>query len=147
MNWKEETVSKLKRYEQMEAACKNIPLELQRLKAEFYRLKGKPDTVAVCKTAGRCEDRLLDNLVLRKELEDALANSIQWLEVMTRALELLQQQERKILERLYIYPEKNAVERLCKELGMERSTLYRHRDRALLKLTRSLYGGAADEKE
>ena len=49
-------------------------------------------------------------------------------------------EEKLILHRLYIYPEKGGVERLCKELGMETSSIYRRRDKALKHFTLAFYG-------
>ena len=37
-------------------------------------------------------------------------------------------------------PQSGALDQLCEELGMERSSVYRHRDKALSKFTLSLYG-------
>lgn len=147
MNWKQEAVDKLKRLSHMDTACRTIPMELQRLRAERFRLKSSLSSVGVATSGSRREDHLLNNLVLRQELQTTLARSRQWLQVVNLALQQLTRQERQLLERLYIHTEQGGVERLCKELDIEKSTLYRRRDQALLNFTRLLYGCGADEKE
>jgi hypothetical protein len=39
-----------------------------------------------------------------------------------------------------MYPERGNIERLCKELGMEASSVYRRRDSALKHFTLAFYG-------
>lgn len=141
MNWKNEAMDKLRRYDSMRTACHSIPKELQRLRVEACRMKGaSTDPVPVKGGSSRGEDRLLNNIVLRQELSNSLERTRAWLDVTERALKHLDRQEQLILQRLYIYPEKGGVDRLCQELGMEKSTVYRHRDRALEKFTLALYG-------
>ena len=45
-----------------------------------------------------------------------------------------------VLTRFYIYPERGGVSRLCEELGVEQSSVYRKRDKALERFTLALYG-------
>ena len=52
----------------------------------------------------------------------------------------LSPQEKLILHRLYIYPESGSLERLCKELEVETSSIYRRRDKALKHFTMAYYG-------
>ena len=144
MNWKQEAVEKLKRLPHMDTACQTIPMELQRLRAERFRLRSSSAGVAT--SSSRREDHLLNNLVLRQELQTTLTRSRQWLEVVNLALSRLSRQDRQLLDRLYISPEYGGVEQLCRELEIERSTLYRRRDQALLNFTRLLYGSGADEE-
>ena len=54
-----------------------------------------------------------------------------------RALEQLQEDDQRILELLLIVPKQGNLERLCGELGVEKSTVYRRRDKALRR-----FGGA-----
>ena len=52
----------------------------------------------------------------------------------------LNEDERLILQRLYLYPQKGAIDRLCNELGLEQSSVYRKRDQALSRFTVAIYG-------
>jgi hypothetical protein len=86
------------------------------------------------------EGRLMDNLMHQQELIWTLDQTKRWLEVTDNALKGLPREERLILQRLYICPEKGAIDRLCEELEMERSSVYRHRDQALQSFATALYG-------
>lgn len=55
-------------------------------------------------------------------------------------LEILSQEERLLLDRFYIHPSKGNVDRLCEELGLERTAVYSRKDKALRHFTLCLYG-------
>ena len=76
----------------------------------------------------------------RQELLWTLEQAQLWLKTTDRALSALSNEEKLILHRLYIYPEARASERLCAELGMETSSIYRRRDKALRHFTLAYYG-------
>lgn len=141
MDWKPAAKDKLRKYDAMRTATINIPQEIARLEAEYTAIRsarsdGNPVRGG---TSGR-EDALINNIAERQELRWALQNAAQWVKIVDRALETLSPEEKKILHGLYIYRVKGAIERLSSELGLENSTIYRRRDKALLKFTRALYG-------
>ena len=59
---------------------------------------------------------------------------------MDEAMQCLTPEERLALEVLVIDQERHGADRLCQQLGVERSSVYRCRDRALRKLQRILDG-------
>ena len=141
MNWKAEAKNKLRKYDAMRMATVNIPQEISRLEGEYTAIRsarsdGNPVRGG---TSGR-EDALINNIAERQELRWALQNAEQWVKTVDRALGTLRPEEKKILHGLYIYPGRGAAERLCADLGFEKSSLYRRRDQALTKFTRALYG-------
>ena len=141
MNWKNEAIDKLHRYDLMRKALQNIPEEIARLKAEAVALrKASLDSFFVRGGGGDREDARINNLVHRQELEETLRQVRQWLNVIDRALLALNEDERLILQRLYLYPQKGAIDRLCNELGLEQSSVYRKRDQALNRFTVAIYG-------
>lgn len=132
-------MERLRRYPAMRNSLEAIPRELERLTEEAQGLKSMKLGVVSSRKQRAQENRLLDNLVRRQELELQLHRSSGWVEDTDDALELLTPQEQKILRRLYM--EEADATSVCRELGMERSSLYRYRDGALRKLTLALYGG------
>lgn len=141
MNWKVEATDKLRRYDAMKQAMVNIPEEIRRLEAEAYSLRGTNMEKEPVKERGcRPEDILLSNLVCRQELEAAMEQTSSWLRIADRALAALTPEEKLILHRLYIYPERGSLDRLCTDLQVEQSSIYRKRDKALRKFTYALYG-------
>ena len=141
MNWKEEAMEKLRKYDAMRQAEQNLPQEISRLEEEAGALRSAGFDAPVSSSNRRGqEDALLNNMVHRQELELALHQAQQWLTITNRALGALTPEEKLVLHRLYIYPERGAVDRLCAELGAEQSTVYRKRDKALHRFTLALYG-------
>lgn len=141
MNWRNEAIEKLRRYDAMRQALRNIPEEIDRLKAESTLLRrASAEIIHIRGGGGRQEDARINNIVQRQELEQTLKQVKQWLSVADRGLLALDSDERLILQHLYLYPKKGAVEQLCSELGLEQSSVYRKRDQALHRFTAAIYG-------
>ena len=141
MKWKNEAMEKLRRYEVMQQAARNIPEEIARLKADAHALRGAAtDTTPVTGGGNRREEALINNLVQRQELEHNLKQVNRWLSIAEKGLAALSDEEHLVLRRFYLHPEKGALERLCRELGVEQSSIYRKRDQALHRFTLAMYG-------
>lgn len=141
MNWKLEATEKLQRYDAMRQATLNIPEEIKRLEEEAYKLRSANVERAPVRRRGcRPEDLLLSNFVHRQELALMLEHTENWLRIADRALAVLTPEEKLILHRLYICPERGSLDRLCTDLQVEQSSIYRKRDKALRKFTYALYG-------
>ena len=141
MQWKEEAMEKLKRYSAMREAARNIPEQICMLEASAGALRSSsaPRVGGQGSVRSR-EDALINNLAERQELEWSLARVQQWIAVMDRGLDVLSNEELVILQRMYLYPERGAVDRLCSDLGVEQATVYRKRDKALHRFTVAMYG-------
>ena len=61
------------------------------------------------------------------------------LQQLQQAMQILTPEERLVVQMLVVSPEKNAADKLCEILGVERSSVYRRRERALRKLGEVLY--------
>lgn len=141
MNWKEEATEKLRKYDAMHLAIKNLPEEMKRLEQAACAIRSaRTDSLPIKGSTSRKEDMLLSNLVCREELSQALEQARLWVSITDRALGALSTEEKLVLYRLYVYPERNAMERLCQELHLEQSSIYRKRDQALHRFTMALYG-------
>ncbi len=141
MKWKNEAMEKLRRYDAMRQALQNIPQEIGRLKAEATAIRRSAmDMTPVRGSSGRRDEALLNNIAQRQELEWTLKQVRQWLNITDRGLMALSEEDRLVLQRLYLYPQKGALERLCTELGVEQSSVYRKRDQALERFTLAMYG-------
>ena len=137
MNWKAEAVEKLRRFPLMRQATQSIPKELERLEQEARSLQAGNAKLGAMNVRSQ-ENMLLENMIRRRELEELCASAESWVAVTAGAIGQLTAQEEKLLTRLYV--EEADVEQVCGELQMERSSLYRHREAALKKLTLALYG-------
>lgn len=141
MNWRKEALEKLGRYDELCRAAENIPQQILLLKDQYGAVrKGWSDSPGVRATARSREDAIINNIAARQELQWSLEQTRRWIRLMDRGLAVLDDREKAILEQLYIYPRAGAMERLCAELGVEKTSIYRRRDRALEKFTRAMYG-------
>lgn len=142
MNWKYEAIEKLKDYEAKKRSLSTIPNEIHRLEMDYTRIRSATGDGTPVKGGGSArEDMLLSNIVHREELERALETARTWVALVDAGLELLTPEERLVLERFYMHPERGNVERLCAEMGCEKSTVYNQRNKALRRFTLALYGG------
>ena len=140
MNWKAEALEKLEKLDPMRQAVRNIPVEIERLEIDARAIRAADlDRPAVKRSRGR-DDAMLNNIVHRQELSWNLEQAKIWVDMVQDALGVLNPEEKLVLSRLYIYPEKGSLERLCQELGVEQSSIYRKRERALRRFTQALYG-------
>lgn len=141
MNWKAEAKEKLRKYDAMRLATINIPQEIERLEIDARSIRSaRTDATPVTGGGNRREEAMLNNIIHRQELAWTLEQAHLWLQSTDRALTALTNEEKLILHRLYIYPEKGGLDRLCKELDVESSSVYRRRDRALKHFTLAYYG-------
>lgn len=141
MKWKNEAMDKLRNYPVMRQAFLNLPEEIIRLEEESRKIRSQsPDVTPVKSGGSKREEALLNNMVQREELARSLGQVKQWLTICERGLKALTEDERLILQRLYLNPEQGSMQRLCIELGVEQSTVYRRRDEALHRFTVALYG-------
>lgn len=141
MNWKREAQEKLRRYEAMRLATLNIPDEIARLEIDATGIRSaRTDATPVSGGGNRRESALLNNIVHRQELARTLQQAQLWVSTTDRALNTLNNEDKQILHRIYICPQADAIPRLCRELGLEQSSVYRKRDRALRRFTIAYYG-------
>ena len=140
MNWKNEAMEKLRKYDLMRRAAYNLPRQIRQLEEDAQAVRSAKLTGAKVQGGNRYEDILIDNLVYLQELEKSLEQTQEWLASVEDALDALERDEQTILQYLYINPEAGAVTGLCDALGVEHSTVYRKRDKALQRFTLALYG-------
>ena len=139
MNWKEEAVRRLMDYKVVANSVGGMRKELLRLELEAESL-GSSGVFRMGSGNQSRDDRKMNNLVRRGELSDALQQAALWVDVTDHALGCLEQEDQELLSALYITGEWGNVTQVARELGMERSSVYRRRDEALRKFTVAMYG-------
>lgn len=141
MNWKHEAVEKLKQYEAKKLSLSSVPEEIRRLELEMQSIRSAMSDGSPIKGGGNGrEDMYLSNIMRREELERSLRQAEIWVSLVDAGLKILSPEERLILDRFYINPARGNVDRLCGELGIEKSQVYSRKDAALRHFTVSLYG-------
>lgn len=141
MNWKDEALHKLRTYGAMRQAVINIPEELERLEQEAQSIRSVQfDSPTVRSGGQKWENAMINNLVQRQELAQNFSQAQSLVRTTDRAMKALTPEEKLVLQRLYIFPERGGLNRLCEELGVEQSSVYRKRDKALQRFTMAYYG-------
>ncbi len=142
MNWKREAADKLKNYEAHKQALECLPKEIRRLESAYTGIRSATtDGTPVSGGGGSTrEDSMLTNIVHRDELKRRLKEARLWVAQVDKALAVLDDEERLVLDRFYIHRTKGAVEALCESLNLEKSAVYDRRDKALRHFTLALYG-------
>ena len=141
MNWKREAIDKLKNYEAHREALENIPKEIKRLESAYAGIRSAAtDGPPVSGGGDTREDSMLSNIIHRDELKRRLKEARLWVSMVDRALAVLDDEERLVLDRFYIHQVKGVIEDLCGRLNVEKATVYRRRDNALRRFTIALYG-------
>ena len=141
MNWKYEAIEKLKQYEAKRQSLTSIPAEISRLESAMQSIRSATaDGNPVSGGGSGREDMMISNIVHRQELEKAAEQAKAWISIVDGGLAKLTTEERLILDRFYINPAKGNVNRLCEELGVEKSQVYTKKDAALHHFTIALYG-------
>jgi len=141
MDWKREAIDKLRQYEAKRTALMDIPGDIAQLESSVKRIRSAvTDGTPVRGGGSGREDMLLNNIVKREELKVAYKAANEWVDRVNKGLAILDAEEKLILDRFYIAPAKGNVERLCEELCIEQSSVYRRRDKALHRFTLALYG-------
>ena len=140
MDWKREAIDKLKNYAAHREALENIPKELQRLESVYTGIRSTAGRATVSGGGGSREDTMLSNIIHRDELKRRLKEARLWVAQVDKALAVLDDEERLVLDRFYIHRAKGNVGELCERLNVEQATVYRKRDSALRRFTIALYG-------
>ena len=142
MNWKYEAAEKLRQYEAKKKSLDSIQDEIRRLESAMQSIRSAMADGTPVKGGGSGrEDMMLSNIVHREELERSLEQTKIWVELVDAGLEILSAEERMILDRFYIHPEKGAADRLAGDMKLDIKTVYRRKDEALKHFTICLYGG------
>ena len=141
MDYKKEAVSDLRRYLAMKRGVENNRERMAALEAEARGVRlSLDDGVKVLGGGGHAEDRLINILAERERLRLTNRAVRPLVRAMDRAMELLSDGERNVLERFYVDRRPGYLDVLCDELGYEERQIYNIKDEALRKFTLAMYG-------
>ena len=140
-NWKISAIEKLKQYEAKRQALDIIPMQIAEIESTMISIRSGTYIFPISggKSTGK-EDMLLSCIVQKEELLRNLDRVKLWIEFMEKGLSILDEDERLVLDRFFIHPAKGNVDRLCGELFIEQSQVYKRRDKALRRFTLAIYG-------
>jgi len=141
MDWKREAADKLRVYQARKDSLASIAEEIKRLTDEATSIRSATtDGTPVSGGSSTREDRLVNSIAKRQELQLTYKITRSLVKQVDTALAALDEEEQLVLDRFYIHRAKGNVQRLCDELCVEQSSAYRRRDSALRHFTIALYG-------
>lgn len=142
MNWQTVAVHRLRNYEAKKLSLVTIAEQIKLLESEFDGLKaatsdGMPSSGS---NTNRREEMLVGNIAKREELKRNYKIAKGEVGVTEKALEILTEQEKRILYIFFINRPTGHAQLLCEEMFVEKTKLYHMKDEALKKFTRACYG-------
>lgn len=142
MDWKREAAEMLRNYPAMQMSLITLPQELERLESEATALGSSlGGSGRVAGGRGEPDDRIVSNMVKRELVKSNLEIARRHIEIVENGLSVLDDDERLILDLMFIHKARGNVDRLCSELDIENPPgVYKRKDKALRHFTIALYG-------
>jgi hypothetical protein len=141
-NWGVFSIQRLRDYKDRKTAIESITEQIQFLEEKYSSIRAaRTDSIPVQGGAGNMrEEALIHNIAMREELKQNLDLVMRDIAITEKGLASLTEEENKILTGFYISRSKGFIERLCEELYMSKTELYRRKDEALKRFTMVCYG-------
>ena len=142
INWCIFAIQRLRDYEERKTAIDNLTEQIETLEDKFTAIRAATtdSTPVQGGNENKREQMLIHNIATREELQKNLEITKQEIAITEKGLAALTETEKKILERFYINRTKGYVERLCDELYISKTELYRQKEDALKRFTMVCYG-------
>ena len=142
IDWKAMAIEALQAYPARKASLDSLPMEIRMLEERMTAPRGSAssDATPVKEGGNRYEDRLLTDIAKKEEMKRALARAKIEAARVEEALEKLTEEQRLLLDRFYMHRTQDYMDRLCDELGYEKSQVYKRKDDALYYFTLRMYG-------
>ena len=135
-------MNELEMYEARKQALINIPDQIKELEEKLTSIRSQSaDSISVNGGGGSRDDAYLNNIVARDRLTANLEEARRSVSRVSGALSILTQDEKELLERFYMTPEKGVSFNMADELSVDRKTVYHRKDAALKKFTIAMYNG------
>ena len=135
-------IERLQSYPAQKASLEGLEQEIRMLEERMTAPRGgaSSDATPVREGGNRYEDRLLTDIAKKEEMKWAKERACFETLRVGNALNALSDEQRLILDRFYMHRQSGYVERLCEELGYEKTQIYKMKDDALYLFTLNLYG-------
>ena len=139
--WRKQAESDLKIYEASKQALINIPDQIKELEEKMASIRSQSaDSVSVKGGGGSRDDAYLNNIVARDRLSANLEENRRFVSRVSNALSVLTEEEKELLRRFYMAPERGAAYNMAAEKHVDHKTVYRWKDDALDRFTIAMYG-------
>ena len=142
LNWCVFAIQRLKDYETRKEAADSLTEQIKNLESKFTSIRAATTDGTPVKggNENKREEMLINNIATREELQRNLDTVKKEIEITEKGLASLTPEETKILTLFYMQRQKGFVDRLCNELYISKTELYRQKEDALKKFTMVCYG-------
>lgn len=107
--WRKQAETDLKMYEASKLALVNIPDQIKELEEKMSSIRSQTaDSVSV-RGGGSRDDAYLNNIVARDRLNANLEENRRFVSRVSNALSILNEDEKELLRRFYMVPEKGVA--------------------------------------
>lgn len=142
LNWSVFAIQRLRDYENRKEAEHNLAEQIKELEDRFVSIRSATTDGTPVKggNENKREEMLINNIATREELQKNLDIVQTEIKITENGLASLTEEESKILRLFYMQRQKGYIDRLCNELYISKTELYRQKDDALKKFTMMCYG-------
>ena len=142
LNWSVFAIQRLRDYENRKEAEHNLTEQIKELEGRFVSIRTATIDGTPVKggNENKREEMLINNIATREELQKNLDIVQTEIKITENGLASLTEEEGKILRMFYMQRQKGYIDRLCNELYISKTELYRQKDDALKKFTMMCYG-------
>lgn len=141
MKWREMAIQDLRRYKGLLNGLRNIKerIEVAEMRSKDVRVSRLTD-IPHSVNNNAPQDTILDNLVIKEKLKMLYTVDAKLVNIIERGLKALSEQERIVLYDFYVDRNENYILKLLQKLHLEKSQIYKIKDKALHKFTLNMYG-------
>jgi len=136
-----EAIEQLKEYNLLTASLPTMQEQLEVLKFEKYNIKAQVITREP-KGGGDSEpdDKLVNNIFRRRILINTIVATNKKINCIDKSLAILENDEQKVLKRMFVKGGQNAIDDLSEELSLSKSQIYRIKEQAIRRFAKAMYG-------
>ena len=140
-NWIYNAKQDLIEYQSLLQALENIPDQIKELETQITGLKGvQYDKTPVQGGMSRNESRIIDYIDRKERLKINLLITESKVKRIKKGMQALNPKEKSIIDGMIINKGYGHLDRLCDELGYEKSAIYNMLNAGLAKFTLAMYG-------
>ena len=142
VNWCIHSIQRLKEYNDNLEAVDNLTEQIEMLNDRFTAIRSATTdgTPVQGGNENKREVMLINNIETREELQNNLDIVKHEISITEKGLNALSEDEKRILTLFYINRTRGYIDRLCEELFISKTELYRQKDEALKHFTKVCYG-------
>jgi len=140
MDWKRESIDELRTYKQRKSSLDSLRQSIAQMESDLTSIGGVPSCDGGHAGYTDPDEKIVNKIVKLEKLKKSYQVAKTNINAVERGLSVCDEEQRTILDAFYISRERGNVEKLCEQLHVEQSSIYRRKDQALRAYTIARYG-------